>query len=110
MPVTIEALVILAGIAVAMLCWHLLPTALTQGDRLVLRKRLLHPPARPAGDPVPETDRLAAVSEFIQAGLPVSLRLQLEGRLVMAACFGKRALAVTVGIKVLLTVVGAAFG
>ncbi|MBC7541470.1 MAG: type II secretion system F family protein [Candidatus Sericytochromatia bacterium] len=40
----------------------------------------------------------------------MNLRLQLEPRLVMAGCFGKRALAVTVGIKVLLTVVGAAFG
>lgn len=111
MPVIVAALVILAGLSVAMLSWAVLPATVTRGDRLLLRKqRLLHPDPPDPASVGAATGWVTGLGQWVRAWLPLTPLRALETRLVQAGYGGPQALDVAVVLKLALTGLGVGGG
>jgi tight adherence protein C len=112
MPIAIAGLVILAGLTIALASWILLPTTVTRGDRLLLRKhRLLRVDTGPtAGSDEPQSHWLASLGGRLRALIPANPLRRLETRLVQAGYVRGQALDIAVVSQLTLMVIGIAVG
>jgi tight adherence protein C len=112
MPLAITGLVFLAGLTIALLSWTLLPTTVTRGDRLQVRKhRLLHGGTGPMAAPEePKAHWLAALGGWLRTRLPANPLRRLETRLVQSGYRRAEAIDLAVVVKLTLTVAGTVVG
>lgn len=106
MSFVVTGLAILAGLSIALLSWTLLPTVVTRGDRLLLRKQRLLKGGAPAtgGTDEPKGHWLATLGERLRTRMPANPLSRLETRLIQAGYFQAQALDVAVVLKLALTI------
>lgn len=104
MAAAVWILALMAGVAITLMSWYLMPATVTRGDRLALRKRRLTAELEPL--PVRRAAFLASAGERLLAWLPAAQLERLEARLTMAGMRDGHVLVLFIVVKLVLAVVG----